>query len=85
MGNITTQQLWELQCIHQRAASAETRCQYHIMKPEASRGFANYNYYTDKWPTQESSILIPKGSMRIRHAELPFWIKVKKFIYDHDF
>lgn len=48
------------------------------MKSEASRSFTNYNFYTDKWLTQESAILIPKGRMRIRHAELPFWIKVKK-------
>lgn len=65
--------------------SAETRCQYHIMKPEASRGFTNYNYYTDKWLTQESSILMPNWGMRIRNAELPFWITVKKIIYDYDF
>lgn len=48
------------------------------MKSEASRSFTDYNFYPDKWLTQESSILMPKERMRIRHAESPFWIKVKK-------
>lgn len=41
----------------------------------------------EKWLTQgSSSLLMPRGRVRRRNAELSFWIKVKrKTIYDHDF
>lgn len=56
------------------------RCRYHITKPEASRGFTNYNYDRETWLSQESSILAPTARMTSRNAELPFWIKVEKKI-----